>query len=256
MNVYACYIVHYGVEWLYWSIRSVADFVDKTFVFYTPVPSHGHATNLVCPETREQLRTSLIPLMLKDYELHWFDCSGFTHEGEHRTFAVNTCKERGADIVLVVDADEVWVPEQLDYAINFVKNDDAKYRVYCVGMRHFWRSTKWVCDDQAMPTRLLNLHNDNGNVAQYVDPNHVKVLHMGYAQSPKIIEYKQSIHGHKAEWRPGWFENIFLPWEPGKGDVHPTNLNYWTPVLCQDDTCGTMEYLIGDHPYWGMDIIK
>jgi hypothetical protein len=79
---------------------------------------------------------------------------------------------------------------------------------------------------------------------------------MGYAQTPKIINYKQNIHGHKNEWRPGWYDNTFLPWQPGMNDVHPTNVNYWTPIPYVDDKHGTLAYLCDDHPYYMEHIIK
>jgi hypothetical protein len=243
----ACYILHYGVEWLYWSVRSVVDSVDRVNLFYTPFPSHGHGTNLVCPETRDQLREALIPLLVHDYDIRWFDCPDrFPHEGAHRTYAVNTCFDDGADKIVVVDADEIWDSEVLYKALKESYSDNRSYRI---GMRHFWRSTKWVCDDAAAPTRII-VRDGNPTTEGYLPG---KVLHMGYAQTPEIIRYKQDIHGHKAEWRQGWFENIFLPWKPGVGDVHPTNLKYWDPVEYKDD--GLLEYLIGDHPQWGKDLI-
>ena len=70
-----------------------------------------------------------------------------------------------------------------------------------------------------------------------------------------IVYYKQQIHGHKAEWRDGWFENTFLPWEPGKEDVHPTNVDFWTPEEIGRGTRKVLKKLCGDHPYWDLDLI-
>lgn len=243
----ASYILHYGVEWLYWSVRSVADCVDRINLFYTQFPSHGHGTALQCPETREQLREALVPLIAKGYDIQWFDCPNrFAHEGEHRHYAVETCFAEGAHKVIVVDSDEIWDSDLLAEVIEKSRGH-ASYRI---GMRHFWRSLKYVCDDPAMPTRILNI-GEPSNSEGYLSG---KVLHMGYAQSPAIIRYKQDIHGHKAEWRQGWFENTFLPWKPGLGDVHPTCVDFWNPVPYVDS--GLLEYLVGDHPYWGMEIIE
>ena len=78
---------------------------------------------------------------------------------------------------------------------------------------------------------------------------------MGYAQTPEIICYKMQIHGHLAEWRPNWYEDKFLAWQPGVKDVHPTcRDNFWEPKPYVDD--GTLEKLTFDHPYFGRDIIK
>ena len=242
----AYYAIHYGKEWLEWSIRSVKPFVDEVHVFYTGYPSHGHSTSLVCPETALDLK-----IVTDRMGAEWWNCSHmhFNWEGAHRDYAVNMCRELGADTILVVDPDEVWTPEYLTAALD--EAESGTETVYRVFMRHFWRSVKWVCDDLAAPVRILrsNASNKAENYIKAIG----KVLHFGYAQSPRITFYKQDIHGHKGEWREGWFENVFMPWQPGQGDVHPTNVNFWTPVPYEDN--GELKQLIGDHPYFGKDII-
>lgn len=243
----ALYILHYGKTWLHWSMRSVRDFVDEVYVFYTSTPSHGHQTVLHNPETREELYE-----ISMGHHAVWHDCPAFRNEGEHRTYAMEICKKAGSDLVLVVDADEIWHPEVLSRALTFVKSEQMS-QSYRVGMRHFWRSLKWICDDEAMPTRFVKPCATGG--IGYLDPVRIgKAFHMGYAQPPSIIEYKQSIHGHKGEWRNGWFEQKFLPWNPLIRDVHPTCVDYWNPKPYKDN--GELEYLVGDSPYFGMDIIR
>ena len=246
MSTAACYVLHYGAEWLNWSMRSVRDLVDDIFVFYSPTPSHGHSTAMVCPESRDALYT-----MARLHRAFWHDCGPFGWEGQHRDFAYGKLQEAGYDQILVVDADELWDPEMLYPLLK----DAAKMeeRNVCVGARHFWRSLKWICDDQCAPVRIINTKKQGGT--KYYPLDSAKFLHMGYAQSSRIIKYKMDIHGHKGEIRPNWFENIFLKWRPGVIDVHPTNdKNFWEPRPFVDD--GTLLYLANDHPYWGKDIIE
>ena len=89
MNIYASYVLHYGKEWLLWSMRSIAPFVDGMFVFYTPEPSHGHTSGLKCPETRGELHE-----IASVFDVKWYD-GVYKHEGEHRDFAVETCLSAG-----------------------------------------------------------------------------------------------------------------------------------------------------------------
>jgi len=257
---YCC--LHYGREWLYWSVRSVLESVDEFYIFYTPTPSHGHSTTLVNPESFDEIKYTYDYLINTLNEFHdvclnwgkvyWVMTDGFVHEGYQRTYCVNYCESKGADIVLVVDADELWEKDILDKAIDCVSKDDK--RSYRVNMRHFYRSIYWYCDDAAMPTRLIKPAID-ANTEEYL---HVgSVYHMGYAQSPSIVYYKQSIHGHKAEWRNNWYNDKFLNWVPGDSDVHPTCTNYWTPV---EQTYKEPEFwhlydLIYDHPYIGEAVI-
>jgi hypothetical protein len=255
----AYYALHYGKEWLEWSMRSIREHVDEIHVFYVSRPSHGHQTELICPETGLELRS-----IADNYDALWWNCSHlhFDWEGNHRDFAVHTLIQRGADTILVVDADEIWPQDHIKQVLDVAeKEGTAINRVF---MKHFWRSLKWVCNDEAAPVRVLK-PNYVQEPAGPLSPTHIeetyiggddKVYHMGYAQTPEIIFYKQKIHGHKGEWRDGWFENIFLPWRPGDDDVHPTNLNFWNPERPDFSTYQQLNLLCGDHPYFDVDLIE
>lgn len=250
MKVVSCTILHYGAEWLYWALRSVRPHVDEMVVSYTPFPSHSHATDVSCPESEDDLRACVEGL-----DVQWHTATQrFPHEGVQREHAVDICRQRGADIVLVVDADEVWDAITLQHALKTVCESPDKHRSWRVPMHHFWRSTNWVCRDPAMPTRLLDLHSSNP-VDGYIPHRGLCVHHFGYAQSSEIVEYKWRIHGHKNEMRPRWFEDKFLAWDPTRPafDLHPTNKDFWNPASY--DRSGHV-HLIGDHPYFHMDKIE
>lgn len=241
LKIIASYIIHYGREWLNWSMRSVESFVDDIFVFYTPKPSHGHATTLECPDSREELFS-----IAARFSARWYDGT-YAHEGEHRDFAIKTCMAAGADMVLVVDADEVWDPDILAQVL--VAAWDSSAHTIRVHASHFWRSVNWICHDEAMPARVIKRE----GVGEGYVGRQPGFWHFGYAQSPELIQYKMSIHGHKNELRPGWFENKFLAWKPGMGDVHPTNVDFWNPEpFDRTELFG----LIGDHPYYKDGIIE
>lgn len=241
----AVYCIHYGLEWFRWSLHSVRDFVDDVYVFYTATPSHGHSTDLQCPEKRDDLLN-----VAKEFGAYWHDVGPFQWEGQHRDFSIKTIADAGYDQALVVDADELWDASHLAEFIQFAK--DTRARSIRVAMNHFWRSIKWYCKDDAAPLRLFNLHQSEGEAYWPLDKQ--RVFHMGYAQSANIVHYKMMIHGHRNELRDSWFDKIFIPWRPGIGDVHPSGINQWTPIPYIDD--GTLEYLAGDNPYWDEDLIE
>jgi hypothetical protein len=243
MTTFAYYGLHYGKEWLFHSMRSVVDFVDRIYVFYTPIPSHGHTTEFINPDREAELYDIAL-----QFNAVWYSGIYGKWEGQHRDFAVNTCADDGADIVMVVDSDEIWDPFVLTKALEIV--DDGVGRNWRVSMRHFWRSLGWICDDGAMPVRFIKPKHKVSDV--YV-PANLKCWHMGYAQSERLIRYKMSIHGHKNEIRPNWFSNIFQSWEPGMADVHPTNVNFWDPKPFDREQ---IVHLAGDHPYYNLAIIK
>ena len=246
MKVVAYYALHYGKEWLRWSMSSVRNYVDDIIIVYSAKPSHGHTTDVQCPDTEDELRA-----IAGDFQAIWYTAvDRFNWEGEHRDMAVQLCEDHGADIILVVDHDEVWEPDMLTTSIEYVRGSTNKH--YRVSMQHYYRSVGWVCHDSMKPVRFHNIkqgHRPEG----YIPEEYGKVHHYGYAQSPKTVNYKWYIHGHLAELRPGWFKQKFLGWEPGNCDVHPVVHGLWTPEWYNRQN---MEYLIGDHPYFRMGIIE
>lgn len=249
VRVFAYYALHYGYEWLEHSMRSIAPFCEKIYVFWTYYPSYGHATTLTNPDLQylDQMKQ-----IAKKHGTTWIDMTDHVNwEGAHRDFAVQTLTNDGADLILVVDEDEIWGPEHLNHAI--LQASRVPTEVYRVFMRHFWRSLHWVCDDPAAPVRIINPKHKDGREG-YIGLD--KVFHMGYAQRPELVHYKMSIHGHKNDIRPDWFRNKFMSWRPGNGinDVHPTNVDFWNPAP-YEDVDGLFADLVGDHPYYDLEII-
>lgn len=252
MKKIAYYALHYGKEYLAWSIRSVQDAVDEIVVLYTDRPSFGHDTQLVCPDSEEELKREARRFLTKP--LMWIR-GHWTGEGQHRDEIVQIARKRGIGQVLAVDADELWCPVALKAAIEV--SAARPERNILVRFIHFWRSFKWVCKDPCMPVRIINVESSDGT--WYLDPQLQPVLHFGYAQTGNLVGYKESIHGHKAEWREGWFDQKFAEWTPGSGigDVHPTNgKNFWTPEPADEKIHSLVEDLLSDHPYFELEIIK
>lgn len=248
-KVVAYYVLHYGVEWLYHSLRSIAGDVDHVIMLHTHQPSFGHDAKWRNPEHEEQLRY-IARLAARDFKLSldWVEAPRrYDHEGQHRDHAVQMCWDAGADIILVVDADELWPAATLKGALRVVENVPQSY--YRINMKHLWRSAHWICDDPAMPLRLIRRVGDGQE--NYL-PRYV--YHCGYAQTEALVRYKMSIHGHLGEIRPGWIDNTFARWHVSNpfDDVHPTCNDFWKPRVLSDEEVNELGMLIHDHPYWHM----
>ena len=250
MKRIAYYALHYGKEYLAWSIRSIQDAVDEIHVLYSDRPSFGYNTSLTCPDTEEELKKEAYRFLQKPLFWHQGHWNG---EGVHRNEILKIAKERSVDQILTVDADELWAPEAVKEALEI--SAKRHERTVLVRFIHFWRSLGWVCKDPCMPVRIINL---NGDGLWYLSPQEYPVLHFGYAQDPTLVRYKESIHGHKGEWRAMWFENKFLVWTPRNeiGDVHPTNVNFWTPEAVDTQTGILIGKLLYDHPYLNKKLIE
>ena len=54
--IIAYYPIHYGSDYLGYSIKSIYDRVDQIHILYAKKPSHGHGTDLNNPDTFDKLK--------------------------------------------------------------------------------------------------------------------------------------------------------------------------------------------------------
>ena len=238
---------HYGADYLSYAIRSVAPAVDAWYVAYSPVGSHGYRASRPCPETEAELHDiAASACAASGTPLTWY-AGSWAYEGKQRDSIFNQAPD--ADLILVVDADEIWQPMAVQSAIS--QGYAMKARNGRTRFMHFWRSFGWVCRDAAQPVRVINPRMANDDVYLDLPP----VYHFGYARKPEAIAYKIETHGHRGEWRPEWYEETFLPWRPGhlSVDLHPTNHDFWH---AQPYDRATLPDLLHEHPYYEMEVIE
>lgn len=234
--------LHYGLSYLEYAVRSVIDAVDECWFLYSPTGSHGHSSDVQCPEHAAELYEVARKAAGDKFRWYMGSPGQWRHEGEQREFIFQLAPD--ADVYLTLDADEVWPDGFAQLAIEDIQRRGVKE--YKLPLIHFWRSFhRAVVDDGAAPTRLFMPKGEDVHIEA------LKLLHFGYAQSTAIVEYKQHVHGHKGEWRQDWFDTKWLP--NAQVDVHPTNMNYWNPVEIDDANVLLAE--MRDHPYFDLGVI-
>lgn len=228
----------YGTEYMRQSVEALAPHVDRLIVLYTPEPSFGHRTSMPCPDTEEQLRACCDGVGAK---LHWVRGT-YGNEGQHRSTVLALAPD--ADLIVTADTDEVWCEEALARCIR--EAFDSPSRNFLVqGFEHLWRSFNFVCRDVWGPVRLIK---PSGAGDQYIQG---RVWHFGYAQAVQTVAYKISCHGHKAEWRPEWWTEIFLA--NRHNDCHPTCFGWWNAM---DYDSSLMPLSLRNHPNFGKEVIQ
>lgn len=244
MRVVACIPLHYGREYLAYAVRGIASVVDEVHAFYSPTPTYGHGGGIVCPDTEDDLKREAERFHRPVY---WHVIQAGT-EGEHRDHMLRVARERGADIVFPVDADEVWDPEAARASAEAVYRCNRAGRWLC-SFLHLWRSFNWVVEDGFRPIRVVDLrHSLDVDESLSLEDQRAPILHFSCAQSEVITRYKWTCHGHQSELRPGWLDRFFA-WQPGDGDTHPTVNNLWTPRPVTEIERALIEKNVGDHPY-------
>lgn len=244
MKVVAYTPLHYGLDYLSYAIRSVIDHVDKYYVFYSPIGSHGHRTDVQCPEKREDLLEAAY--RAAGVKLEWYE-GQWAYEGAQREEIFKLVSPD--TLVIALDADEIWANGLLPCLIQSVQDNPA--RSIRVPIIHYWRSFyQCVLHDPAYPVRAT-LTSASGE--RTLDTQ-LRINHFGYAQRPKIVGYKQLTHGHKGEWRKDvdWFNDVFMA--NRQVDCHPVGSEYWNP-----ETINPLDYMpefMVKHPYYWTEVIE
>jgi hypothetical protein len=253
MKVHSLTILHYGKDYLSYALRSVYHSVDQLHVFYTPTPSHGHTTNISPIETKEELQQAAYAYDPEN-KIRWYDILGLRNEGEQRDLALKTVENAGAELVVVVDYDEIWDKGILEEML--IEVEISSNRNHLINMFHFWRSFNWVCQDNGWPVRIIDLRYSEG--IGYLSSDIGRIYHFGYAVTDKIMNYKWQIHGHKSELRPDWFSTYWFAWPPVE-NCHPTNGRneqgepFWKPEPF--DKRQLPEFMRG-HPFYNLEKIE
>ncbi len=247
----AYYALHYGCEYLAWSIQSIQDAVDEVHIFYVSRPSYGHAQGVPCPDSRSDLEREARRLCNKP--LIWHDCPHFGNEGQHRNHAVETLHKRGAHQLLIVDADEVWIEGEAKRTIDAATHAN-RTRNWTVPFIHFIRSTTHAVKDHFRPVRVIDLRHMTGE--EHVGDEYGPVLHFGYAQCDALMRYKWTCHGHQDELRPDWMER-YIGWTPETRDLHPVVVGLWDKAEPVDDALrAKIAKVLKGHPYLDVAVIR
>jgi hypothetical protein len=236
-------ILHYGKPYLKAALEAIVPQVDKVVILYTDTPSQGYTTDMTCPDTRDDLKN-----IADKFKVAWVD-GHWENEGLH----CDAIKAYSQDYQWLVrfDADEIYPEGMVNHYIKIAEK--SKFKMYRMPFKHFWRSFDRVCYDGQYPFRLERLDGGEGYDWLPCENDEQKICHMGYAMPTKYIEYKMQVQAHRAEWRPDWFENIWL--KNGQDNVHP--VAYVVPLWQPEDYDKTkLPKVLRDHEYFNMDIIK
>lgn len=226
--------------------------VDEYHVLYATIPSHGHPSDAICPDTEAELHE--ISWQAAGSKLQWHR-GDWRYEGQQRDSILQLVPD--ADCVISLDYDEVWPDAMVEKAISRVFQYPT-VRYFRGEMIHYWRSFhKCVLSDPAYPVRVTNpraVGNETFYIDAQDDSGKLKINHMGYAIRPEIMAYKWQIHGHKDELRKdcNWFQDVFMA--NRQFDCHPVGSEYWNPEIV--NPLYYMPYWMESHPFFNMEVIE
>jgi hypothetical protein len=249
MRAHSYTIIHYGKDYIGYALQSISNQVEKSHVIYTATPSHGHQTSKPPIESLGEIQQAVF-LRNKPDKIRLYELKNIQQEGQQRDLAVKTCIDAGAELILVVDCDEIWNDETLEKALDYVWQQNSA-RDWLINFTHFWRSFSWVCRDEGWPVRIIDTRHSEG--VGYVPKEFGEIYHFGYAVTDEVMRYKWEIHGHKGELRPEWFDAKWGVWPP-LNDCHPTNdKEFWNPESFDPSLLPELMY---EHPFYDLEMVE
>lgn len=252
MKITAVTICHYGSIYLNQAIKAVSNVVDEHLVFYTANSSHGHATSLQCPDTKRDIERAI----MGNARARLIESSGFKYEGQQRDFAYTYARtQTKADLLLVIDYDEIWPEETLRKAIEHIKNNPEE-KTWLINFSHLFRSFDWICKDNMWPIRFINFRATDTKTG-YIPKELGNIFHLGYCIPDSWMKYKISCHGHSGEWKQEWYKekwqrfpqsvkDVMFGGEIMK-DVHPTCDDTWNPEPFNRED---LPFVMHEHAYY------
>lgn len=247
-------IAHYAKDYIATSLQSVYPAVDKSLIFYTPHPSHGHAVDVKPIESRQDIQDAILEYPAITDKVLWYE-TDIWQEGQQRDYALSVASA-SAQLIAVVDYDEVWGNGVLERVLEHVWQANSARRWLLNFSRHFWRSFNWAATDDNWPVRIIDTRHSEG--VAYIPKELGEVWHFGYAIETKTLLYKLAIHGHRDELRPNWFEEKWQAWPP-VDDCHPTNgrkengEGWWNPEPFDKWQLPEIMY---SHPFFNLERIE
>ncbi len=242
-------MLHYGLDYLEYAIKSLSNQVDDFFVLYTDVPSQGFGTDIKCPDTEEELYRAALNGVSGNHErLKWIK-GRWCHQGEHCNAIWPFVKDY--QWVVRFDADEIMPDGIVEKMIGQMK--DLPNSTYQVQFIHFWKSFNWVCRDCQTPVRFFKMSGDWNGPQKILDSkiDDERVLHYGYCQKTKYIIYKSQVTDHRPEYKPTWFEDVWVA--NRRTDCHPVCNGMWNAEPF-DKT--KLPETLKSHPYYGVDLVE
>lgn len=245
-RVAAIICLHFGKDFIAHAMRSVADVADEYIVQYSPIANHGvYNPALVCPETREELQEIAFDTIPYP-RLRWFTYDQWYGEGVQFSAA---WPHTTADVIVKLDADELWSPGLLSDAI--AHGIEQQTREIRVPLRHYWRSFyKAFTGDPAAPGRIYLREFETGETTYTPYYERDRIHHFGYAQTLDLMRYKMATHGHSREFtNPNWFEEVYAA--NRQYNCHPCEHSYW---MTPDDVVPPSFLL--NHPFAKLSVIE
>jgi GT2 family glycosyltransferase/tetratricopeptide (TPR) repeat protein/predicted SAM-dependent methyltransferase len=223
----AVYCVHDDTAWLAESVESIYNCCGAIYFLVSDRPWNGEPAD--SSGTVEFIRSIPDPEnKLRVVKGTW------DTEAEQRNAGLDILKNEGYDYCLIIDADEVYDPTDLNRMMRLVKKH-PEIDCWHVVMDTYWKSWRYRIDprEPLKPVVFIKVgavrftaNRNVGNCARgLIAPEVGYCHHLSYARNDEQILRKIATFSHADEIREGWFQNVWKRWDSDHSlaNLHPTH---------------------------------
>lgn len=279
VTIAACYSIYNEEEYLEYSIRSVYDAVDKIVICLGLAPRSAYNPT-VRTQFKDRDRTeAIVDKLTKGDEKFIVHKEVWDSQVAQRQTAMETCVQEGMDYYFLVDGDEVYRSDHLQFIREEVERhpEVGTFHIKCTAL---WRSFRyripywgvvwvpWRIFKISRVRRLLGIPFPyqpriiGPNRANSLGPRHLippeKAIfyHFGYARGTERMRLKLATGSDQGRYVEGWFEKVWLAWPENRSMKNLQQLDpEGLPEALYVDPSDLPE-VMRTHPYWDLDIIS
>lgn len=244
---------HNEEDYIEYSIRAIYEFADVICIsINTGRPWGGAAEPL--DSTLNIVRSFPDPMdKIRIITGEWAD------EIEQRNASLDTVRTK-ADYYMIVDADEIYSPDDLAKIRKFIawRPWVGQFRIrlntyWKIHPMHVIRPPEplkaYILTRVRLGTRFTGLRRTN-EPWRCVIPRRVAIMHhFSYARPSERVQQKLANFSHKDQLVAGWFEKVWLAWDKNHSmeDLHPTNPPEYKRAVVVDRM--ELPEVMRDHPF-------
>lgn len=226
-------------RWLPVMVESIAPAIDRILFLVAEQPWNGGAGDT--QSTLDAIRS--LPNTEGKIELVR---GPWRNETEQRNAGLQLLRERQCDYAMIVDADEIYDPVELE-RMKAAALAHPQVGAWYVSMFTYWHSAAYRIDppEQFTPVVFVKV-----GEAEFTENRHVKAEtvgrfspalgichHLSYARSNEEVRKKLARFSHSHEIQPGWYQNVWLTWRdesPPRENLHPVYPSAYRRAVRQD----------------------
>jgi glycosyltransferase involved in cell wall biosynthesis len=156
-------------------------------------------------------------------------------EAHQRNYGLNYFKEKDYDWVLIVDADELYSPEDIA-KLSYSLEQDVE-AIVANDMVVYWKDINHVVTPKQEDRPIIAIRPDQKFIVarqsfSNIGETEARLHHLSYVRDDEGMLKKIKSFSHAVDFNTDeWYEQVWLDWAEGDCDLHPVNPHQFATTL-------------------------